>query len=121
MSNLAKKKVRTKILEEVKEALETEFNNRIVTINYGNIANEWVSSHSSMEVSVAVKRLNIDIINTMYDVVYKIMFKNNFNYLISLRIKDWKGNNKNKVHKTIKGKLISEIVMHKEENIWKAV
>lgn len=105
---MTKKRIRTRILEDVKKAIEKEFGNRVVMVSYGSVPNEWVASHSSMEVKVVVKRLNPALINNIYDVVYKIMYKNNFNFLISLRIMAW-GN------KTVKEGDF------KEEGIWTAV
>ncbi|MBS3969837.1 MAG: hypothetical protein KGZ94_06945 [Clostridia bacterium] len=122
MSKLSsRKKLCIRILEEVKKTIEEEFGSRIAAISCGDISNQWVSSHSTMEVRVAVRRLNPDIINSIYDVAYKIMSKNNFNHLISLRVVSHCEENAFRAHKIIKGKLLSDIGMHKEAAIWKAV
>jgi len=117
----SRRKACIRILEEVKKSIEEEFGSRITAISCGDISNQWVSSHSAMEVRVVVRRINQDIINSMYDVAYKIMSKNNFNHLISLRIVGHCEENALRTHKIIKGKLLSEIGMHKEAEVWKAV
>ena len=123
MSKLSvKKKECIKIQEEVKETIEEYFGNRIVAISYGDTSNQWVASHSLMEVKVIVRRINPDIINSIYDIAYKIMSKNKFNYLISLRVAGHhEEENTLRVHKIIKGKLLSDIGIYREAGIWKAV
>ncbi|WP_028309213.1 hypothetical protein [Desulfitibacter alkalitolerans] len=117
----SRRKACLRILDEVKKSIEEEFGNRIAAISCGDISNQWVSSHSVMEVRVAVRRINPDIINSIYDVAYKIMSKNNFNNLISLRVVGYCEENTHRAHRIIKGKLLSDIGMHKEAAIWKAV
>ena len=87
----------------------------------GDTSNQWVSSHSAMEMRVVVRRVNPDIINNIYDVAYKIMSKNNFNHIISLRVVGYCEEDALRTHKIIKGKLLSDIGMHREAEIWKAV
>lgn len=110
-----------KIIEEVKKCIEEEFGNRIAAISCGDVSNQWVSSHTIMEVRVAVRRLNPDIIKSIYDVAYKIMSKNGFNYLISLRVVPYSEEDIHRIHKIIRGKLLSDIECDKEEAVWKAV
>ncbi len=117
----SRKKTCLKILDEVKKCIEEEFGNRIAAISCGDVSNQWVSSHTIMEVRVAVRRLNPDITNSIYDVAYKIMSKNGFNYLISLRVVSYSEDDIQRVHKIIKGKLLSDIGCHKEAAVWKAV
>lgn len=122
MSKLSsRKKAHIRILEEVKKSIGEEFGSRIAAISCGDISNQWVAAHSAMEVRIVVRRINPDIINSIYDVAYKIMSKNNFHHLISLRVVGYCEENAFKSHKIIKGKLLSEIGMHKEAAIWKAV
>ena len=117
-----KKKQSIRLQEEVKKTIEEYFGNRIVTISSGDSPNQWVASHSAMEVKVVVRRLNPDIINNIYDIAYKIMSKNKFEYLISLRIVGHsEEENTLRAHKIIKGKLLSDIGIYREAGIWKAV
>ncbi|KUO53378.1 MAG: hypothetical protein APF76_09050 [Desulfitibacter sp. BRH_c19] len=108
-----------RILDEVKKCIEEEFGNRIAAISCGDVSNQWVSSHTIMEVRVVVRRLNPDITNSIYDVAYKIMLKNGFNYLISLRVASYE-EGLHRGHKIIRGKLLSDIECQ-EADVWKAM
>jgi len=117
-----KKKEFIKIQEEVKETVEEYLGSRVLAISYRDISNQWVASHSTIEARVVIRRINPDIINSIYDIAYKIMSKNKFEYLISLRVVGHdEEENALQVHKVIKGKLLSDIGIYGEAGIWKAV
>lgn len=116
-----KKKEFMEILDEVKKSIEECFGNRVVAISYVDSSNQWVASHSAMEVKAVVRRVNPDIVNNIYDIAYKIMSKNEFNYLISLRVIAYSEKDALKTHKNIKNKLLSDIGIYREAGIWRVV
>lgn len=116
-----KKKECMGILDEVKEAIEECFGNRVVAISCGDSSNQWVASHSVMEVRTVVRRVNSEIINNMYDIAYKIMSKNEFNYLISLRVIAYNEEDDLQTYKIIRNKLLSDIGIYREAGIWRVV
>ncbi|MEW6622721.1 MAG: hypothetical protein AB1420_06280 [Bacillota bacterium] len=117
----SKKKLKTRILEKAQECLKREFGNRILKINYGEVCPEWISAHAQAEIRVVVKRANLDVISTIYDVLYKLMYSHNFNQLVSLRVIPWSEDNIHRVPRTIKGKVLSRTGQAKEAVTWKAV
>ncbi len=116
-----RKKKQVKFLKQVRDTLKSEFGNRIVSITCVKAPKQWVSSHAQAEVRAVVKRNNVDLTNTIYDVVYKMMYKNNFRYLVSLRVEEEVGNEAQRSTKTIKGKIAYRQTTGRGMSLWKVV
>lgn len=86
----SKKKRLTRMVEETMDLLMSDFKSRIVSTGWYKVPSTWISPHAEAVIVVEVKRENRELINTMYDVIYKQMFSRNFDHIVCLKIKEHK-------------------------------